>query len=145
MKAPQYQPKTGAKCACRRGVQRDNCPACEGTGWVIDFRAIRDEQKRRAGFDLLASINPIPAPSMTQGLIDRIEAGETAITQQVGPRHVAKQIAAGLRRWWETDRAPDGADSEAVTDYGRTEVQGWSAATPDAQTVDWRVILLTVD
>ena len=36
-----YQPKTGQKCSCRRGVQRDNCPACEGTGWCIDFRAIR--------------------------------------------------------------------------------------------------------
>jgi len=33
-----YQPKTGARCGCRRGVQRDNCPACEGTGWLIDFR-----------------------------------------------------------------------------------------------------------
>lgn len=37
----EYQPKTGAKCSCQRGVQRDNCPACEGTGMVIDFRAIR--------------------------------------------------------------------------------------------------------
>lgn len=36
-----YQPKTGAQCSCKRGVQRDNCPACEGTGWVIDFAAIR--------------------------------------------------------------------------------------------------------
>ena len=36
-----YQPKTGAKCSCKRGVQRDNCPTCEGTGWVIDFAAIR--------------------------------------------------------------------------------------------------------
>ena len=36
-----YQPKTGARCGCKRGVQRDNCPACEGTGWVIDFAAIR--------------------------------------------------------------------------------------------------------
>ena len=40
-----YQPKTGQKCGCRRGVQRDNCPACEGTGWVIDFRAIREAVK----------------------------------------------------------------------------------------------------
>jgi hypothetical protein len=39
--APEYQPKTGAACGCKRGVQRDNCPACEGTGHVIDFRAIR--------------------------------------------------------------------------------------------------------
>lgn len=36
-----YQPKTGAKCGCRRGVQRDNCPNGEGTGWVINFAAIR--------------------------------------------------------------------------------------------------------
>jgi hypothetical protein len=36
-----YQPKTGAKCSCRPGIQRDNCPSCEGTGWVIDFKLIR--------------------------------------------------------------------------------------------------------
>ena len=36
-----YQPKTGVPCTCRRGTQRDNCPACEGTGQRIDFAAIR--------------------------------------------------------------------------------------------------------
>jgi hypothetical protein len=36
-----YQPKTGTPCTCKRGVMRDNCSACEGTGWVVDFRAIR--------------------------------------------------------------------------------------------------------
>lgn len=36
-----YQPKTGARCSCKRGVQRDNCPTCEGTGMVINFAAIR--------------------------------------------------------------------------------------------------------
>lgn len=36
-----YQPKTGEKCSCKRGVERDNCARCEGTGWVIDFAAIR--------------------------------------------------------------------------------------------------------
>ena len=36
-----YQPKTGAKCGCRAGQQRDNCPQCEGTGYKIDFAAIR--------------------------------------------------------------------------------------------------------
>lgn len=41
-----YQPKTGARCSCRRGVQRDNCPACEGTGWLIDFAAIRRRAER---------------------------------------------------------------------------------------------------
>lgn len=38
----EYQPKTGAKCGCKRGIERDNCPACEGTGMVIDFKAIRE-------------------------------------------------------------------------------------------------------
>lgn len=36
-----YQPKTGNKCHCKRGIERDNCPACEGTGLQIDFKAIR--------------------------------------------------------------------------------------------------------
>jgi hypothetical protein len=36
-----YQHKTGAKCGCKKGIERDNCPSCEGTGNVIDFAAIR--------------------------------------------------------------------------------------------------------
>lgn len=36
-----YQPKTGQRCGCRPGIYRDNCPKCEGTGWEIDFAAIR--------------------------------------------------------------------------------------------------------
>lgn len=43
-----YQPKTGDKCHCKRGIQRDNCPACEGTGWLIDFAAIRARHSRNA-------------------------------------------------------------------------------------------------
>lgn len=41
MMSTAYQPKTGARCSCKRGIQRDNCPNCEGTGYVIDFAAIR--------------------------------------------------------------------------------------------------------
>jgi len=41
-----YQPKTGEACHCKRGVERDNCSRCEGTGEVIDFAAIR--ARRRA-------------------------------------------------------------------------------------------------
>jgi len=40
-----YTPKTGVKCDCRKGQQRDNCPNCEGTGYVIDFRAIHARRK----------------------------------------------------------------------------------------------------
>lgn len=45
-------PLTGYACACKRGIERDNCPQCEGTGKAIDFRAIharreRENQKKR--------------------------------------------------------------------------------------------------
>jgi len=40
-----YQPKTGQPCSCRRGIERDNCPQCEGTGQRIDFAAIRNARK----------------------------------------------------------------------------------------------------
>lgn len=37
---PGHAPKTGEPCACRPGVERDNCPQCEGSGERIDFRAM---------------------------------------------------------------------------------------------------------
>lgn len=40
----EYQPKTGAPCGCRRGVERDNCPNCEGTGRALNFSAIRNRR-----------------------------------------------------------------------------------------------------
>jgi hypothetical protein len=40
-----YQPKTGEKCYCRKGTQRDNCITCEGTGMRIDFKKIRNHCK----------------------------------------------------------------------------------------------------
>ena len=36
-----YRPNTGITCGCRKGIQRDNCINCEGTGFMIAFRAIR--------------------------------------------------------------------------------------------------------
>lgn len=42
-----YQPKTGVKCGCKPGVHRDNCGNCEGTGWIIDFRAIRERHNKQ--------------------------------------------------------------------------------------------------
>jgi hypothetical protein len=43
----EYQPKTGQKCYCKPGEERDNCPNCEGTGEVIDFKSIRDRNKSK--------------------------------------------------------------------------------------------------
>lgn len=43
-KPQPFTPLTGESCSCRRGVERDNCPACEGTGNRIDFAAIHREQ-----------------------------------------------------------------------------------------------------
>lgn len=49
---PGYQPKTGQRCTCRPGVERDNCPVCEGTGQRIDFAAIRALSKDFGGSGL---------------------------------------------------------------------------------------------
>ncbi len=46
---PNYQPTTGQRCSCRPGVRRDNCPACEGTGWLIDFHAVHARQRIAKG------------------------------------------------------------------------------------------------
>jgi len=35
-------------CSCKRGQQRDNCPACEGTGQRINFAALRLQTATRA-------------------------------------------------------------------------------------------------
>lgn len=39
-----YQPKTGQKCSCKPGSQRDNCRHCEGTGEIVNFKKIRDKK-----------------------------------------------------------------------------------------------------
>jgi hypothetical protein len=53
-----YQPKTGRRCQCRRGIERDNCGACEGTGWQIDFAQIRARsQDRREDITLQEGID----------------------------------------------------------------------------------------
>lgn len=44
-----YPPTTGQACGCTRGVERDNCPQCEGTGQRIDFARIRAKSQHRPG------------------------------------------------------------------------------------------------
>ncbi len=44
-KFPAPLPLTGAPCHCRKGVHRDNCPDCEGTGKRIDWRAYHAAKK----------------------------------------------------------------------------------------------------
>ena len=47
----EYQPKTGTPCHCRPGMERDNCPSCEGTGMQVDFKKIREENSTEAEQD----------------------------------------------------------------------------------------------
>lgn len=63
-----YQPKTGAPCTCKPGIQRDNCPGCEGTGWRIDFRAIRERVAAKHAVHAIkpmAGVLPDEKPSVT--------------------------------------------------------------------------------
>jgi hypothetical protein len=38
-KLPAPLPLTGSPCTCRKGIERDNCSRCEGTGKAIDWAA----------------------------------------------------------------------------------------------------------
>lgn len=81
-----YQPKTGEKCSCRRGIERDNCSACEGTGWKIDFRAIRARS--------------IPAPKTEPGELFPVEQQPFSLAGEKG-KATADDLAAriaGMRR-----------------------------------------------
>lgn len=33
----------GYRCGCKPGIERDNCPTCDGTGRALDFRAMREQ------------------------------------------------------------------------------------------------------
>ncbi len=67
------QPKTGQPCTCKPGRERDNCPNCEGTGWRIDFQAIRgdcqaEEFLERHGIKARITLsNSKPAPWVPAG------------------------------------------------------------------------------
>lgn len=69
-----YQPKTGDRCTCRPGVQRDNCPECEGTGWRIDFAKIRARHKPDIDADFIGLANG----KLMQGPVFERQAGESA-------------------------------------------------------------------
>lgn len=85
-----YQPKTGARCSCKRGVWRDNCPTCEGTGWVIDFQAIRAHRKQATTYEVHEG-----RPSWHQQRAGHISA---AATVGFKSREAAEEFAEGLRR-----------------------------------------------
>jgi hypothetical protein len=40
-------PYTGERCGCKRGIERDNCPQCEGSGKRVDFARIHRERAER--------------------------------------------------------------------------------------------------
>lgn len=53
-------PRTGQECSCKRGLERDNCARCEGSGRAIDWAAYHNEQKwcKPCGFPRHACLNP---------------------------------------------------------------------------------------
>src|SRR5262249_48272758 len=53
----EYQPKTGEPCHCKPGVERSNCPDCEGTGMRIDFAAIRARPNEKRNDPVRICIN----------------------------------------------------------------------------------------
>lgn len=78
-------PETGARCTCKRGVQRDNCPACEGTGRAIDFAALH--RARRQPLDAVALYHAllaagVPLDSHASDLYVRVTDVSRALVQR---------------------------------------------------------------
>jgi len=76
----EYQPKTGAKCSCKPGEQRDNCGTCEGTGMVIDFKKIREKpvttESFQVGQKVVKTVNGVAVPF----LVSAINGGTVELT-----------------------------------------------------------------
>lgn len=92
MKTPTLGP-----CYCRRGIQRDNCPACEGTGQRIDFAAIRAGVAARRRLEYLRG--EIRAERISYGeiaelqsLAEHIAPGDVELLEWAGvPEHGGEQ------------------------------------------------------
>ena len=86
-----YRPLTGAKCTCKRGIERDNCASCEGTGKSIDFAKIRAERAqkpepvvpaRSALYDIeIISIRRLEGAGNLKAFVDIRVGGELVIIQ----------------------------------------------------------------
>jgi len=116
-KRTEYQPKTGQACGCKRGIERDNCANCEGTGMAIDFRAIR-ARKQAAPLPIVPGYTSESAQLLQRVLAD---AGARGCAQIWPVELIATNSPLYLRRmvralnaeamtgngfyYWPTDRA----------------------------------------
>ena len=74
------QPKTGERCNCKPGIHRDNCGACEGTGWRIDFRAIHAAREAREAKPTAPALwTREEREAWKHGILGRIPDNETTI------------------------------------------------------------------
>lgn len=104
-KIKAYQPKTGQACGCKKGVQRDNCPSCEGTGMMVDFKAIRETTRRPAAPPLTA------APAAAHA-----DAPSVPHTPTPWNIHPVKQIVDGRKETFLTANATVVASARSMKD-----------------------------
>jgi hypothetical protein len=93
-----YQPKTGAPCHCRRGVARDNCPDCEGTGQRINFAAIR----ARTLYDEAATLG-LPMDNHESDLYLRCSPEADALVRRYDVNKTARRFVSQTdgAPWWD--------------------------------------------
>ena len=110
-----YQPKTGAPCACKRGVQRDNCPECEGTGQRIDFAAVRAR----------GSASRPPEPATLPPFYDRPCAAAPLVSYRCRGNYGWIMIGAkdDADAWQEALRSSEFAKRETLEVWGGEQYQ----------------------
>ena len=110
-----YTPKTGNPCTCRRGIERDNCPKCEGSGWEINFHALHARKQRQDMLSRFWDAVAAREQATGQGIEDILLAhyrkqGATAVALRRGRVLVRYERATpsptGRRAYWHaiTDR-----------------------------------------
>lgn len=81
----EYQPKTGRKCNCQTGQQRDNRPTCEGTGMKVDFKKIRATSRLEyLRGEIEAERISMEEIAELQSLVKCIEPGDVLLLEWAG-------------------------------------------------------------
>lgn len=97
----------GQPCNCRRGQERDNCPACEGTGRRIDFAAIRARSAARvenwncdgSGPHAAGEVRSLPTGGDSNAILCRRCYEREMIWRRARNRELSADVRFSLPSW----------------------------------------------
>lgn len=123
----QYQPKTGEACSCRPGIERNNCPQCEGTGQRIDFKAIRAKTETESYQEHAKRVLAKCGGSMSMVLSDTKAAPWNDDDPRYRPHYRVTLTGPGGRYQFDFwDSIQSGEKGEKPTEYDVIACLAWN-------------------